>query len=147
MKAITKFPKITPELCFEMYYKLGTTRSLAKLYSGLGNFYPGEVIPKEITLRSWSKKYKWFDRIEKLDDLVRNKLTSEIGTEAVRNKKKYAKFLNKLIDEVIKEKKLLKGIKIKDINDLTKVISTLAETLDTGSGEQIKVIIERVKHE
>ena len=115
---------------FEIYYSMGSNRSLKKLCQK----YPKDM-PKLITLKSWSKAFNWQERV-KLRDIenskaLENKLKPKTNKIIVNTKADYRaeiksqlNILKALLNKVIKDIKDGTIIDIADTGELKDVISS-----------------------
>ena len=108
---------------FELYYAMGSDRSLAKLCQK----YPNDM-PKLITLKSWSKAFNWQERVEQRDiensKALQDKLKPETNKIIVNTKADYRA-------EIKTQLGILKAILNKTIKDIKEgVIIDIANTGD-----------------
>ena len=109
---------------FELYYSMGKDRSIKKLWNKLCQDYT-EVMPKipsYPTLKLWSKKFNWQQRVEQRDiensKALENKLSKEVNKTIVNSKADYRALIKKVVIEF--EKRLKDGkIKISKPEDLS----------------------------
>ena len=90
---------------FEIYYSMGSDRSLAKLYQK----YPNDM-PKLVTLKSWSKAFNWQDRIELRDINNGKELEAKTDKAVVNSKADYRALIKKVVKEFeqkLKDKKII----------------------------------------
>ncbi|RLD17889.1 MAG: hypothetical protein DRI69_11365 [Bacteroidetes bacterium] len=76
---------IDPDKAFEKYYSIGVGRSIAKLYEKLHKTTPKST-PSYDSLKRWSVKYKWQDRVLLRDNAVREGLEASSAAVVVEAK-------------------------------------------------------------
>ena len=115
---------------FELYYTMGSNRSLAKLYQK----YPNDM-PKLVTLKSWSKAFNWQQRVEQRDiennKALEDKLKPETNKAIVNSKADYRAeiktqmgILKALLNNVIQDIKDKNIFTVKCVNELEKVVNS-----------------------
>lgn len=78
---------VDPADAFELYFALGSDRSLVKLHENCTKIAPqGEKVPSLRTLKEWSRKYHWQERCAIRDAEVTRKV-EQISTSSVINLK------------------------------------------------------------
>ena len=115
---------------FELYYTMGSHRSLAKLYQT----YPKDM-PKLVTLKSWSKAFNWQQRVEQRDiennKALEDKLKPETNKVIVNSKADYRAeiktqigILKAILNKVIQDFKKNEILDVENVKDLEKVINS-----------------------
>jgi len=115
---------------FELYYTMGSNRSLAKLCQK----YPNDM-PKLVTLKSWSKAFNWQQRVEQRDiennKSLENKLKPETNKAIVNSKADYRAeiktqigILKAILNKVIQDFKKNEILDVDNVKDLEKVINS-----------------------
>ena len=115
---------------FELYYTMGSNRSLAKLCQK----YPNDM-PKLVTLKSWSKAFNWQLRVEQRDiennKSLENKLKPETNKVIVNSKADYRAeiktqigILKAILNKVIQDFKNNEILDVDNVKDLEKVINS-----------------------
>ena len=124
---------------FEDYWNLGADRSLPKLHLKYANDVPKgqKVSPSLPTLKSWSKKYNWQERI-----MLRNKDIAsgterkaiqdeiDIRAEAISDMREYLKYLKAAAASAFTKGtdgkvRLRDEIKVRNTDQLSRAISTI----------------------
>ena len=90
---------VDKDKAFEMYYALGTSRSLPKLYSVMSRKCKGNV-PTERTLKDWSGKYKWQNRIVIRDNATYEGVAEKMTEAQVDTKLKELEHLDRAMSEI-----------------------------------------------
>lgn len=138
---------------FELYYLMGDDRSLAKL----SDKYP-DRIPKEVTLKIWSRHFNWQERVEQRDientQALRKKLEAQTNKTIVNSKADYRAeiktqlgILKRIMNETIKQMKAGKVIDIQGMTDLRDVIASYErlaklDLLMMGESENTEFVIQ-----
>ena len=115
---------------FELYYTMGSDRSLIKLHQK----YP-DVTPKIDTLKNWSKAFNWQQRVEQRDiennKSLENKLKPETNKVIVNSKADYRAeiktqigILKAILNKVIQDFKNNEILDVDNVKDLEKVINS-----------------------
>jgi len=115
---------------FELYYTMGSYRSLAKLCQK----YPNDM-PKLVTLKSWSKAFNWQQRVEQRDiennKALEDKLRPETSKIIVNSKADYRAeiktqlgILKAILNKVIQDFKKNEILDVENVKDLEKVINS-----------------------
>lgn len=122
---------------FNIYYSLGDKRSLEKLFEKLKNEPQyTENIPSLQTLKSWSKKFNWQERIQQRDAEISKGLEKKINQDIVNEKAEHRKLIKAILNELKRslieyQNEIKEGIKpaqietIKDLKDISQIIDTL----------------------
>ena len=84
---------------FEMYYALGTSRSLPILHEVMSRECKGNV-PSERTLKDWSGKYGWQNRIVIRDNSAAEGVAEKMTIAQVDTKLKELEHLDKAMGEI-----------------------------------------------
>jgi len=127
---------------FEQYYVMGNSRSFKKLLDKLHHDYT-ETAPSLRTLKSWSKKFNWQERV-KLRDIenskaLENKLKPKTNKIIVNTKADYRaeiksqlNILKAILNNTIKDIKAGNIIDIADTGNLKDVVNSYEKlcTLD-----------------
>ena len=115
---------------FELYYTMGSDRSLGKLHQK----YP-DITPTIDTLKNWSKTFNWQQRVEQRDiensKALQDKLKPETNKIIVNTKADYRaeikqqlNILKAVLNQAIKDIKEGKFASIDDIGDLKDVVNS-----------------------
>jgi hypothetical protein len=108
-------------MIFEEYVKMGDARSLVKL---------ADLTKKPLpSLTTWSKKYKWQERLLALHDATSESMTIEPLDVQIRKKQLFVKLIDKMIENSIVVNK--KG-------DIEKVTISLRNMADLRSALEIR---------
>jgi len=118
---------------FEMYYALGDERSLRKTAKLVG--------VSQTTIAKFSKKYNWPAKVAERDALNTRNITKYDETEKLKKKISYRRTIKKLVVDWI-DKYERGEIKIKDVNDLMKLINM---DLELSTDELSKVLLAEVQ--
>ncbi|HOC53301.1 MAG TPA: hypothetical protein PKJ39_06215 [Caldisericia bacterium] len=122
---------------FDIYYSLGDKRSLEKLKENLKNTPEySEKTPSLDTLKSWSKKFNWQERIQQRDAEISKGLEKKINQDIVNEKAEHRKLIKAILNELKRslieyQNEIKEGIKpaqietIKDLKDISQIIDTL----------------------
>ena len=115
---------------FELYYTMGSDRSLIKLHQK----YP-DITPKIDTLKNWSKAFNWQQRVEQRDiennKALEDKLKPETSKVIVNSKADYRAeiktqlgILKTILNKVIQDFKKNEILDVENVKDLEKVINS-----------------------
>ena len=122
---------------FDIYYSLGDKRSLEKLKENLKNTPEySEKTPSLDTLKSWSKKYNWQERIQQRDAEISKGLEKKINQDIINEKAEHRKLIKAILNELKRslieyQNEIKEGIEpakietIKDLKDISQIIDTL----------------------
>jgi len=122
---------------FDIYYSLGDKRSLEKLNETLKNTPEySEKTPSLDTLKSWSKKYNWQERIQQRDAEISKGLEKKINQDIINEKAEHRKLIKEILNELKRslieyQNEIKEGIEpakietIKDLKDISQIIDTL----------------------
>ena len=122
---------------FDIYYSLGDKRSLEKLNETLKNTPEySDKTPSLDTLKSWSKKYNWQERIQQRDAEISKGLEKKINQDIINEKAEHRKLIKAILNElkrslIVYQNEIKEGIKpaqietIKDLKDISQIIDTL----------------------
>ncbi|MBP8991717.1 MAG: hypothetical protein KBG82_07035 [Spirochaetes bacterium] len=122
---------------FDIYYSLGDKRSLEKLKENLKNTPEySEKTPSLDTLKSWSKKFNWQERIQQRDAEISKGLEKKINQDIINEKAEHRKLIKAILNELKRslieyQNEIKEGIKpaqietIKDLKDISQIIDTL----------------------
>jgi len=97
---------IDPDKAFEKYYSIGVGRSIARLHEILHTATP-KTTPSYDSLKRWSIKYKWQDRVLLRDNAVREGLQEAASVVVVEAKIKELVQLDKAYGEIEDVKPLI----------------------------------------
>jgi len=145
---------------FELYYSIGSKRSLEKLLDKLHQ-NSTETAPSLRTLKSWSKAFNWQKRIEQRDIEIGNKLEKKTNKIVLNTKADYRKEIQnsmKVLKGAIRtaftkgiDGKLKLNIAVTSINDLNQIINSTEklikldmDLIGEGTDEEIKIIVEHI---
>jgi len=145
---------------FELYYSIGSKRSLEKLLDKLHQ-NSTETAPSLRTLKSWSKAFNWQKRIEQRDIEIGNKLEKKTNKIVLNTKADYRKEIQnsmKVLKGAIRtaftkgiDGKLKLNIAVTSINDLNQIINSTEklikldmDLIGEGTNEEIKIIVEHI---
>jgi len=84
---------------FEMYYALGTSRSLPILHKKMSRKWKTGV-PSERTLKDWSQKYNWRNRVILRDNAVREGVEEGALEAVVGHRVKEIEHLDRAMSEI-----------------------------------------------
>ena len=90
---------IDPGDAFEIYYALGASRSLAKLFEHIHRATP-DIAPAEDTFKRWSIKFKWQNRIVIRDNSAAEGVAEKMTVAQVDTKLKELEHLDKAMSEI-----------------------------------------------
>jgi len=122
---------------FDIYYSLGDKRSLEKLNETLKNTPEySDKTPSLDTLKSWSKKFNWQERIQQRDAEISKGLEKKINQDIINEKAEHRKLIKAILNELKRslieyQNEIKEGIKpaqivtIKDLKDISQTIDTL----------------------
>ena len=122
---------------FDIYYSLGDKRSLEKLNETLKNTPEySDKTPSLDTLKSWSKKFNWQERIQQRDVEISKGLEKKINQDIINEKAEHRKLIKAILNELKRslieyQNEIKEGIKpaqietIKDLKDISQIIDTL----------------------
>jgi len=122
---------------FDIYYSLGDKRSLEKLNETLKNIPEySDKTPSVITLKKWSKKFNWQERIQQRDAEISKGLEKKINKDIINEKAEHRKLIKAILNELKRslieyQNEIKEGIKpaqietIKDLKDISQIIDTL----------------------
>jgi len=122
---------------FDIYYSLGDKRSLEKLNETLKNTPEySDKTPSLDTLKSWSKKFNWQERIQQRDAEISKGLEKKINQDIINEKAEHRKLIKAILNELKRslieyQNEIKEGIKpaqietIKDLKDISQIIDTL----------------------
>jgi len=110
---------------FNLYYAMGSDRSIKKLWNKL-NQDDTKMIPKVPsyqTLKRWSKAFNWQERIKQTDTEVSEILEKKLKKVVVNSKDDYRKLIKEVVDKFKEklEKGKIKMSKPQDINEMIKL--------------------------
>jgi hypothetical protein len=135
---------IDRDKAFEMYYALGTSRSLTILYKKMSRRCKGDV-PTARTLKSWSCKYNWQDRVLLRDNAVREGVREAATAVVVEAKIKELDQLDTAYSEIEAVKPMIvtalqskQAAKI--IPETTPDITSLYNALSRLYSVQVKIV-------
>ena len=119
---------------FELYYSIGSKRSLSKLRDKLLSLESPSNVPSLKTLKRWSKAFNWQKRIEQRDIEIGNKLEKKTNKIVLNTKADYRKEIQnsmKVLKGAIRtaftkgiDGKLKLNIAVTSINDLNQIINS-----------------------
>jgi len=95
---------------FEIYYAMGSERSLSKLRKKLMSPECPLSVPSLKTLKRWSVAFNWQDRIELRDIDNGKKLKAKTDKAVVNSKADYRALIRKVVEEFeqkLKDKKII----------------------------------------
>lgn len=122
---------------FDIYYSLGDKRSLEKLNETLKNTPEySDKTPSLDTLKSWSKKFNWQERIQQRDAEISKGLEKKINQDIINEKAEHRKLIKAILNELKRslieyQNEIKEGIEpakietIKDLKDISQIIDTL----------------------
>ena len=122
---------------FDIYYSLGDKRSLEKLNETLKNTPEySDKTPSLDTLKSWSKKFNWQERIQQRDAEISKGLEKKINQDIINEKAEHRKLIKEILNELKRslieyQNEIKEGIEpakietIKDLKDISQIIDTL----------------------
>ncbi len=122
---------------FDIYYSLGDKRSFEKLREKLKTAPNAtKMIPSLTTLKRWSKKFNWQERIQQRDAEISKGLEKKINQDIVNEKAEHRKLIKAILNELKRslieyQNEIKEGIKpaqietIKDLKDISQIIDTL----------------------
>ena len=122
---------------FDIYYSLGDKRSFEKLREKLKTAPNAtKMIPSLTTLKRWSKKFNWQERIQQRDAEISKGLEKKINQDIVNEKAEHRKLIKAILNELKRslieyQNEIKEGIKpaqietIKDLKDISQTIDTL----------------------
>jgi hypothetical protein len=130
---------------FEDYWNLGTDRSLPKLHRKYADDIPKgqKVSPSLPTLKSWSKKYNWQERIMlRNKDIARGTESKtireeiDIRAEAISDMREYLKYLkvaaaSAFVKGEDGKTRLRDEVKIRNTDQLARTVSAIFRGEDT----------------
>jgi len=90
---------IDHQKAFEIYYHMGSSRSIPKLLAELSRRYK-KGIPSEPTLNKWSQKDKWRDQIIMRDIAIRDGIQESSAAIVVDAKIKELEHLDRAMSEI-----------------------------------------------
>ena len=90
---------IDRDKAFEVYFTLGASRSIAKLHDSIAQRFP-KIAPSLKTLKNWSKKERWQDRVLLRDNAVRDGIQESATIAAVNSKINELEQLDKAMNEI-----------------------------------------------
>lgn len=108
---------------FNLYYVMGSDRSLKKLWNKLNqnNTTMLPKVPSYQTLKRWSKIFSWQERIKQTDIEVSEILKKKFKKDVVNSKVDYRKLVKEVIDQ-FKEKLKNKKIKFSKPQDIIEMV-------------------------
>ena len=122
---------------FDIYYSLGDKRSFEKLREKLKTAPNAtKMIPSLTTLKRWSKKFNWQERIQQRDAEISKGLEKKINQDIINEKAEHRKLIKAILNELKRslieyQNEIKEGIKpaqietIKDLKDISQIIDTL----------------------
>jgi len=135
------FTTMQIEAAFDIYYSLGVERDLRKLAGCLGGteFFPN-ALPVYTTLRKWSAKYNWQDRVVQRDIENSKKIQAKTDRTVVNTKADYRRdvrlalqpikaTINKVIVKDKETGELEVRIPIEEARDLASVIASFEKLI------------------
>lgn len=144
------------KLAFELYYAMGSGRSLAKLREKMKEIPEfANKIPSLVSLKKWSKNFNWQERIEQRLVEAKKDLEKKTNETILDIKAKYSANIRKLfnisiqaINNLLAKKVPLEIENIKDFREITTIIKELINTdlFLIGESEdkyQLKIIIPK----
>jgi len=135
---------IDRDKAFEMYYRMGSARSIPKLLSELSRRYQ-KGIPSEPTLNKWSQKDKWRDQIVLRDAAVREGIQESSAAVVVEAKIKELEQLDTAYSEIEAVKPLIvSALQSKQVAKImpetTQDITSLYNALSRLDSVQVKIV-------
>lgn len=133
---------------FDIYFAMGENRSLAKLYdalsSGLCQEYDG-VVPSYPTVKYWSKKFNWQERITQRNIELSKKMEQKTNTTVLNQKADYRKIIKEAIDDWYKKFSDGKAgpENVSDLERLMKLdLLLMGEATEKNEGQIINIIVK-----
>lgn len=135
---------------FDIYYSLGEKRSLEKLREYLKNTpeYTNNT-PSLDTLKSWSKKFNWQERIQQRDFELNKELEKKTRDEILDIKANYRKIIRAVLSELAKgikdfqeKSKRIQIENIRDFKEISQMMDLLIKLDMNLIGEKIEEPIQ-----
>ena len=135
---------IDKDKAFEMYYALGTSRSLPILHDKMSR-KGAKGVPSARTLKDWSQKYNWQDRILLRDNAVRAGVQEAASAVVVEAKIKELEQLDTAYSEIEAVKPLIvSALQSKQVAKImpetTQDITSLYNALSRLDSVQVKIV-------
>lgn len=130
---------------FQLYFNIGPKRSLEKLHTLMSQKCPKQC-PKYRTLKSWSQKYQWQERLQIQEKAVSEGVAQKAITANIGQRAKLINQTQAMIDKCFDEKEEPKIIpkKVRDYKELVEtMLKLIGEDPEPTKRHEIKII--RVK--
>lgn len=130
---------------FQLYYKIGPKRSLEKLHVLMSQKCPKQC-PKYRTLKSWSQKYQWQERLQLQEKAVSEGVAKEAISATIGQRAKLIQQTQSMIDKCFNEEgePTILPEKTRDYKELVEtMLKLLGEETEPTKRHEIKII--RVK--
>lgn len=125
---------------FEIYYSMGSDRSLAKLHEQLPQLAPDfPKAPSLKTLKNWSSWFNWQQRITIKDRAVADGLDKKTTKDAINLKARYLHYADALVEDAFDTgpdgniKLRFQIEKVKDLKDVIELALKLMGEPETRS--------------
>ena len=135
---------IDPDKAFEKYYTIGVGRSIARLHEILHKATPKST-PSYDTLKRWSIKYKWQDRVLLRDNAVRAGLQAASTAVVVEAKINELAQLSTAYNEIEAVKPLIintlqSEMVSKIVPETTQELASLYNALSRLDSVEVKIV-------
>jgi len=135
---------IDPDKAFEKYYTIGGGRSIARLHEILRKATP-KTTPSYDSLKRWSIKYNWQDRILLRDNAVREGVQASVSAVVVEAKIKELEQLDTAYSEIEAVKPLIvSALQSKHVAKImpetTQEVAALYNALSRLDSVQVKIV-------
>ena len=127
-----QYHAITPDQAYIDYLSLGARRSLHQLHSYYTSHTPNS--PSIDTLKNWSRKFNWQQRIIAHNDNIRQKLEEKIAHSEVERIFSLAKKLGNIGDILLsKGEEFWNQTTITNFNEANKALKIACQMISTSS--------------
>lgn len=130
---------------FQLYFNIGPKRSLEKLHTVMSQKCPKQC-PKYRTLKSWSQKYQWQERLQLQEKAVAEGVAQQAITATIGQRAKLIQQTQSMIDKCFDDKgePTILPEKTRDYKELVEtMLKLLGEETEGTKRHDIRII--RVK--
>lgn len=133
---------------FDIYFAMGENRSLAKLHDALCNGLhqtDTKLTPGYDTLKGWSRKFNWQDRITQRNIELSKRMEQKTNTTVLNQKADYRKIIKEAIDDWYKKFSDGKAgpENVSDLERLMKLdLLLMGEATEKNEGQTINIIVK-----
>lgn len=132
---------------FEIYFRLGAVRSLAKLHTALTKVAPpGKKAVSLRTLKEWSRRHDWVQRCIIRDNEVARRVEQKATTDIVAIKAKFLQQVQSVIDTAFDSSTGKPKIICDRARDLKDLVDAALKLLGEPEKEPVSITINVKKY-